>query len=102
MIMGVKAVLARSFERIHIANLVNFGIVPLTFKDEEDYEKIEQEDNLEIPDIKKIISESKVISVKNVTKNLEFEVDYDLSDRARDIILAGGALSYAANKRGET
>ncbi len=99
MFMGVKAVLARSFERIHIANLVNFGIVPLTFKDEADYEKIDREDNLEIPDIKKIISESKVISVKNVTKNLEFEMDYDLSDRARDIILAGGALSHVANKK---
>ncbi len=99
MFMGVKAVLAKSFERIHIANLVNFGIVPLTFKDEADYEKIDQEDNLEIPDIKKKISESKTVIVKNVTKNLKFEVDYDFSDRARDIILAGGTLSYVANKK---
>jgi aconitate hydratase len=98
MYMGTKAVIAKSFERIHTANLINFGIVPMTFKNESDYEKIDQGDELEIPDIKTAIKNGGVLKVKNKTKNLEFEVEYSLSDRQRDIILAGGTLAYMKEK----
>ena len=98
MFMGTKAVIAKSFERIHTANLINFGIIPLTFKNESDYNKIEQGDDLEIPNIKKVIENGEVLKVKNTSKGLEFEVDYNLSDRQREIILAGGTLAYIKNK----
>ncbi|UCF49434.1 MAG: aconitate hydratase [Thermoplasmatales archaeon] len=98
MFMGTKAVIAKSFERIHTANLINFGIIPLTFKNEGDYNKIDQGDDLEIPNIKDVIKNGEVLRVKNKSKDLEFEVDYNLSDRQREIILAGGTLAYMKNK----
>jgi aconitate hydratase len=96
--MGTKAVIAKSFERIHTANLINFGIIPLTFKNEEDYNKVEQGDDIEIPDIKIAIKNGGVLKVKNNTKGTEFEVEYNLSDRQREIILAGGTLAYMKEK----
>jgi aconitate hydratase len=98
MFMGTKAVIAKSFERIHTANLINFGIIPLTFKNESDYDKIDQGDDIEIPDVKDIIENGEALKVKNNTKGTEFEVDYNLSDRQREIILAGGTLAYMKNK----
>ena len=98
MFMGTKAVIAKSFERIHTANLINFGIIPLTFKNDNDYSKVEQGDDLEIHNIKNIIESGEGLRVKNKTKGTEFEVDYNLSDRQREIILAGGTLAYMKNK----
>ena len=98
MFMGVKAVIAKSLERIHNANLINFGIVPLTFKDEKDYDSIDQGDQLIIPDIRKVIKDGKAIIVKNMTKGSEFEVTSDLSDRQKEIILAGGTLAFMKDK----
>ena len=91
--LGVKAVIAKSFERIHAANLINFGIIPLAFKDDAAYDDIDQGDKIEIPDIRKIIGSNKTIVVKNVTKGTGFEALCDLSDRQRKILLAGGALA---------
>jgi len=98
MYMGVKAVIAKSIERIHNANLINFGILPLNFKDESDYDGIDQGDELEIPNIKKLLKEGKNLIVKNKTKGTEFEVVYSLSDRQKDVLLAGGTLSYMKHK----
>jgi aconitate hydratase len=98
MFMGTKAVIAKSFERIHTANLINFGIIPLTFKNESDYNTIDQGDNIEIPNIKEIIGSGEKLIVKDLTKNYDFEVDYNLSDRQKEIILAGGTLAYMKNK----
>jgi aconitate hydratase len=70
----------------------------LTFKNENDFNKIEQGDDLEIPNARNIIESGKALKVKNSTKKIEFEVDYNLSDRQRDIILAGGTLAYMKNK----
>jgi len=98
MYMGVKAVIAKSIERIHNANLINFGILPLNFKDESDYDGIDQGDELEIPNIKKLLREGKNLIVKNKTKGTEFEVVYSLSDRQKDVLLAGGTLSYMKHK----
>ena len=94
MYMGTKAVIAKSFERIHTANLINFGIIPLTFKNESDYDKIDQGDDIEIPNIRKTIETGGVLKVINKTKGTEFEVEYNLSDRQKKIILAGGTLAY--------
>ncbi|UCF12536.1 MAG: aconitate hydratase [Thermoplasmatales archaeon] len=98
MYMGTKAVIAKSFERIHTANLINFGIIPLTFKNDNDYNKIDQGDDIEIPHIKDIIEKGETLKVKNTSKNTEFEVEYNLSDRHREIILAGGTLAFMKNK----
>jgi aconitate hydratase len=97
MYMGVKAVIAKSMERIHNANLINFGILPLNFKDEKDYDGIDQGDQLEIPNIKTSLEESKNLIVKNKTKGTEFEATYVLSDRQKNVLLAGGTLSYMKN-----
>ena len=94
MYMGVKAVIAKSLERIHNANLINFGIIPLNFKNEKDYEGIDQGDELEIPNIKKKLENGETIVVKNKTKGTEFEVTHDLSERQKMILLAGGTLAY--------
>ena len=98
MFLGVTAVIAKTFERIHSANLINFGIIPLTFKTEEDYDKIDQGDKLEIPNIRKRIQNNEPVIVKNLTKETEFEVNYELSTRQKNIIVAGGMLAYIKNK----
>lgn len=94
MFLGVKAVIAKSFERIHSANLINFGIIPLTFKSDSDYEGIDGGDELEIPNVRELLSKNEALVVKNRTKGTEFEVTYTLSQRQRDIVLAGGMLPY--------
>ncbi|MCF7913323.1 MAG: aconitate hydratase [Candidatus Cloacimonetes bacterium] len=94
MYMGVKAVLAKSMERIHNANLINFGILPLNFKDQDDYDKIDQGDALEISDIKAALVNNQNLIVKNLTKGLEFKATYILSDRQKEILIAGGTLAY--------
>jgi len=98
MYMGVKAVIAKSMERIHNANLINFGILPLNFKDEKDYDGIDQADELEISNIKDLLKKGKNLVVKNKTKGTEFEVEYSLSDRQKNVLLSGGTLAYMKNK----
>ena len=92
--LGVKAVIVKSFARIHMANLINAGIVPLTFANESDYDKIDQMDELKIENIGKQIANGKVIKVTNVTKGFDFEVNADLSDRQKEMLYAGGLLNY--------
>ena len=91
--LGVRAVIAKSIERIHMANLVNFGILPLTLNDQQDYEKIQVGDELFIADTEKALNQSAVI-VKNITQNGEFEVSFRLTPRQIAIIRAGGLLNY--------
>jgi len=98
MYLGVKAVIAKSLERIHKANLVNFGIIPLKFKNENDYEIIDQNDELEISNIPVLLKKGEKITIKNKTKNKEFDVEYDLSDREKKILLAGGTLNFMGVK----
>ncbi len=98
MFLGVKVVIAKSFERIHSANLINFGIIPLMFKTESDYDGIDSGDEIQIPNIRKVISKNEPLIVKNLTKGKDFEVNYELSERQRNILLAGGMLSYIKNK----
>ena len=98
MFLGVKAVIAKSFERIHSANLINFGIIPLTFKTESDYDGIDSGDEIQIPNVRELISKNEPLIVKNLAKRKDFEVNYELSERQRNILLAGGMLSYIKNK----
>jgi aconitate hydratase len=92
MYVGVKAVISKSFERIHSANLINFGIMPLTFANEADYDKVAQGDELEISNVRGTLQSKGRMMVKDRTKNFEFEVKYELTDRQREIVLAGGML----------
>ena len=92
--LGIKAVVTKSFARIHCANLVNAGIIPFTFKNSDDYDKIDQNDVLCLPDVRAEISENKEVKLINKTKNEEYTLCYELSDRQRDMILAGGLLNY--------
>lgn len=92
--LGVKAVIAKSFARIHAANLINAGIVPLTFEKDADYDGIDQMDQLRLPDIRKAIAEGGEIVVENLTKGTRFPVRCELSQRQREMLLAGGLLNY--------
>lgn len=96
MYLGVKAVIARSFARIHRANLLNFGILPLTFENENDYNLLDQGDSIELPDIKNRLTSGDKIIVKNITKNKEIKVTHALTPREIDILCFGGLLNYQA------
>lgn len=92
--LGVKAVVVKSFARIHRSNLINAGILPLTFVHESDYDLIDQGDELELSDIRSCIENDQPVVLKNATKNLVIPVNADLSGRSKDILLAGGLLNY--------
>ncbi len=94
--LGVRAVIAISFARMHKANLTNSGILPLTFANPDDYNVIEQGDELTFVDIDKAIAGASTVTVKDITKNKEITLNAELSDRARKILLAGGLLNYTA------
>ncbi len=101
MFLGVKAVIAKSFERIHSANLVNFGILPLCFENQDDYEQIENGDVLSIPDIRGLLIEDKKIEINNRTKNLTVKTAHFLTERQKQIILHGGLLNYTNQIKSE-
>lgn len=92
--LGVKAVVTKSFARIHCANLINAGILPLNFKNEADYDKISQGDELSLEGVKTAIVNNQPIVLKNLTTGESYELKYDLTKRQKDIILAGGLLNY--------
>lgn len=92
--LGVKAVIAKSFARIHCANLANAGILPLVFQNEADYDAVDQMDELELPDIRRAIRDNQKIIVRNKTKGTSFEAQAVLSGRQREMVLAGGLLNY--------
>ncbi|MBR6107068.1 MAG: aconitate hydratase [Oscillospiraceae bacterium] len=93
--LGVKAVLVKSFARIHRANLINAGILPLTFVNEADYDKIAQGDQLVLADVRKAVEAGKTeLTVINKTSGAEIPVLCELTGRTKDIMLAGGLLDY--------
>lgn len=91
--LGVRAVLAKSFARIHKANLVNSGILPLTFVDPADYDKVSLNDSIQLPSIADEIREGSRVTV--VVNGYTFQADCEVSRRQRDALLAGGTLNYA-------
>lgn len=92
--LGVKGVITKSFARIHMANLINSGIVPMTFENEGDYDGIDMGDNLVIENIIEQIKDGKRLIMKNKTKNKDIPVNVELSKRQVEIILAGGLINY--------
>jgi aconitate hydratase len=94
MYLGVRALIAKSIERIHKANLINFAIVPIQFAEAADYEKISADDQLEIDGLFDALKGRSEITIKNKTKNYSFAGTLLLSQRDREILLAGGLLNY--------
>ena len=96
MYLGIEMVIVKSFARIHRSNLINCGILPLTFVNENDFDKLRQDDILEltINDLN-----SNIMEVRNKTKNIVFLVKHDLNNREKDIVKAGGILPYYRSKK---
>ena len=97
MYLGVKAVIAKSIERIHLANLINFAIVPLIFANPEDYDNIDRDDQLRAELLKAIENADETIEIENITKNSTFVCKIILSQRQRKILFAGGLLPMVKN-----
>mgnify|MGYP004465312919 CR=1 FL=1 len=96
--LGVKAVITKSFARIHMANLINAGILPLTFKNEADYDTISQGDELVIENVRDQIQNGNEITVLNKTTGKGFTALLTVSDRQKDMLYAGGLLNYTKEK----
>jgi aconitate hydratase len=96
--LGLKVVIAKSFARIHLQNLSNFGILPLIFANPEDWERIGQGDRLSIPDVRATIQKGKRIRVINLTKNEAYETEHPLAPKVVDMVLAGGLINWVKRK----
>lgn len=94
MYLGIKAVITKSFARIHKDNLVNFGILPLTFANPDDYNSIDDGDDIELPDVKAMIASGDTVTLKNVTKGKEMKLKHGFTQRQIDVIKAGGMLNF--------
>jgi aconitate hydratase len=91
--LGIKAVLAKSFARIHRANLINFGIVPLEFENPSDYDDVKQGDTLEMPRIREELERGDTVTVKNARTGKEYQTRHGLSERQVAVMLEGGLLN---------
>ena len=98
MYLGIKAIVAKSYARIHRSNLINFGILPLIFKDSDEFQRIQQGDQLRIKDIRDRLEKDGFLKIENVTQQRTFEVSHGLSHREAEILLAGGLLNYTRNR----
>ena len=96
--LGVKAVIAKSWARIHKGNLVNFGIVPLTFGDPKDYDRIGQGDVLEIKGLRAALGKG-VVTVRDSTKGFDFNAKADVSGRAVEVLLDGGEINHVVKRK---
>jgi aconitate hydratase len=94
MYLGLKAVIAKSFARIHHANLINVGILPLTFVDEAGFGGLEQGDEWEIAGVRAALQKGDDLAIRNLTKGTMFEVTYNLTERQVKVLLGGGLLNY--------
>ncbi len=96
--LGVRVVIAKGFARIHFQNLCNFGILPLTFIDETDYDMIDRDDMLELPYVSAEIQQGKILTVINRSKNKTFRVGHAMSRRQVQMILDGGVMNLLQNR----
>lgn len=96
--LGIKGVIAKSFARIHMANLINSGIVPMVFENELDYDTIDINDGLVIDNAIEQIKKTDTLIVRNITKNTEFNVKVSLSERQVQMVLEGGLLNFTRNQ----
>lgn len=97
--LGLKIVIVKSFARIHWQNLINFGILPLTFVDPVDYDKIEQEDELETVDIRQVLSQGNRIRITNKTKNETYETEHALSERQFEMVMEGSLINVVRKRQ---
>ncbi len=97
--LGIKAVIAKSFARIHVANLINFGIVPMTLEDPNDYDKFAEGDTIEIKDFAAAVAKETQATLVNARTGERANLHLALSDRQREILLAGGCLNYTKNSK---
>lgn len=97
--LGVKAVIAKSFARIHRSNLINSGILPLVFVNKEDYEKIDENDELKLINIIDSVKNSTEFNIHIVNKNIDIPVIFTGSPRETKVVLNGGFLNYAKNNK---
>ena len=93
MYLGIRAVVAKSFARIHVANLINAGILPLTFADPGDYDRLNQEDALTLSGIHAGMDSGRITMTDNTT-GASIELVCQLSQRQKQILLSGGLLGY--------
>lgn len=98
MSLGIKAVIAKSFARIHQANLINFGILPCIFENEKDYDRIDEMDELEFNNLLDL-KENGRLSVQNLTKNFSFNVLLPYNEEQIEILKAGGTIPYVTSKK---
>ena len=99
MYLGVKAVFAKTFARMHHQNLINFGILPLRFQNDADYDRLNPGDELEIADSRRAVQNGQQVRVRNVTQGYEFTAQHDLTPRQVEIALAGGLLNYVRSSQ---
>lgn len=92
--LGLKLVIAKSFARIYRQNLINYGILPLVFANQQDYDCLNLGDNIRLEGLRTKLLEDKILVVENKDKNLKIKVTHDLSQREVDIVLSGGLLQY--------
>jgi aconitate hydratase len=93
MFLGIRAILVKSYARIHRANLINFGILPLVLKDRSEFEKIQPGDRLRISHLRSSLSVNGFLKIQNITEQRTFEVSHGLNQREIEILLAGGLLN---------
>jgi aconitate hydratase len=97
--LGLKAVIAKSFARIHWQNLINFGILPLTFVNSDDWERVDEGDVLSIPDVRQALQQGNKVVVNNVTKGKTLETQHSMSARQVEMVLAGSLINVVRNRR---
>jgi len=96
--LGVKAVIAKSFARIHLQNLSNFGILPLIFANPDDWNKVAQSDTLSIPDVRNAILKGHCVKVVNLTKNETYETAHPMTHFQVEMVLAGSLINLVKQK----
>lgn len=99
--LGVKAVLAKSFARIHRANLINSGIIPLTFVSESDYDGLQESDQLEIPNIREQLQAGDEVIVRNLTQACEYRMNCELTEKELAVILMGGKINWIKQRQND-
>lgn len=98
--LGIKGVIALSFARIHKANLLNCGILPLTFADRPDYERLQRDDELVLEDLRQQLQGGETLMMQNISQGYSFKVNLTVSRREKEILLAGGLLAYTQKLAG--
>ena len=97
MYLGIKAILTKSYARIHRSNLINFGILPLIFKNPDEFSRIQQGDTLRFTNLRRGLKGGSLLVIENKTQKRSFEVLHGLNQREIKVLLAGGLLNYTAS-----